>query len=70
MGNGHVSRPLLSKVSTFVLGNGSFTMFILALLEQIDKTVGLTSGTAADVLVVTVYSNSYNLYQQIRPNTP
>jgi hypothetical protein len=66
----HVSRPLLSKVSTFVLGIGSFVMFILALFEQIDKTVGLTSGTAAGVLAVVVYTNFYNLYQRIRPNTP
>lgn len=66
----HVSRPLLSKVSAVVLGIGSFTMFILALLEQIDKTIGLTSGTAAGVLAMVVYTNFYNLYQRIRPNTP
>lgn len=66
----HVPRPLLSKVSAFVLGIGSFTMFILALLEQIDKTVGLTSGTAAGVLAVVIYTNFYNLYQRIRSNTP
>ena len=65
----HVSRPLLSKISAFVLGIGSFVMFVLALLEQIDKTVGLTSGTAAGVLAVAIYTNVYNLYQRIQPNT-
>jgi hypothetical protein len=48
----HVSRPLLSRVSAVVLGVGSFAMFILTFLEQIDKTVGLTSGTAAGVLAL------------------
>lgn len=66
----HVSRPLFSKVSAIVLGISSFAMFILAFLEQIDKTVGLTSGTAAGVLATLVYTNFYNLYQRIRPNTP
>lgn len=66
----HVSRPLFAKVSASVLGVGSFIMFILALLEQIDKTVGLTSGTATGVLAVVIYTNFYNLYQRIRPNTP
>jgi hypothetical protein len=67
---GHVSRPLLSRVSTIILGVGSFAMFVLAFLEQIDKTVGLTSGTAAGILAVGVYANFYNLYQRVRPNTP
>lgn len=66
----HVSRPLLSKVSATVLGIGSFAMFVLTFLEQIDKTIGLTSGTAAGVLAAVVYANFYNLYQRIRPNTP
>ena len=65
----HVSRPLLSKVSALILGFGSLTMFVLALLEQIDKTIGLTSGTAAGVLAVVVYTNFYGLYQRIRANT-
>lgn len=45
-------------------------MFVLTFLEQIDKTVGLTSGTAAGVLAAAVYANFYNLYQRIRQNTP
>ncbi len=67
---GKVSRPLFSRVSTIVLGIGSFAMFVMALLEQIDKTVGLTSGTAAGVLALGVYANFYNLYLRVRPNTP
>jgi uncharacterized protein YegL len=66
----HFSRPMLSRVSAVVLGVGSFAMFILTFLEQIDKTVGLTSGTAAGVLAAVVYTNFYNLYQRIRTSTP
>ena len=64
---GKVSRPLLSRVSAVILGLGSFTMFVLALLEQIDKTVGLTSGTAAGVLMLAISTNFYNLYQRGQP---
>lgn len=67
---GNISRPLLSKVSAIILGIGSFTMFTLALLEQIDKTVGLTSGTAAGVLTLAISANFYTLYQHVRPVTP
>lgn len=67
---GHISRPLLSKISTVVLGIGSFAMFILTFLEQIDKTIGLTSGTAVGVLAAVIYANFYNLYQRIHPNSP
>lgn len=66
----HISRPLLSKISSVVLGIGSFAMFVLSFLEQIDKAIGLTSGTAAGVMAVIIYTNFYSLYQRIRPNTP
>lgn len=66
----HISRPLLSRVSAIVLGIGSFAMFILTFLEQIDKTIGLTSGTAAGVLAIGIYVSFYNLYQRVYPNTP
>jgi hypothetical protein len=66
----HVSRPLLSRVLASVLGIGSLVMYILTLLEQIDKTFGLTSGTAAGVLAIVVYANFYDLYQRIKPNKP
>jgi hypothetical protein len=66
----HISRPLLSRISATVLGIGSLVMFLLGLLEQIDKTAGLTSGAAAGFLAVLVYGNFYNLYQRMRPNAP
>lgn len=66
---GKVSRPLLSRVSAVILGLGSFIIFVLALLEQIDKTVGLTSGTAAGVLMLAISTNFYNLYQRSRLKT-
>ncbi|TVL98064.1 MAG: hypothetical protein CV087_21690 [Candidatus Brocadia sp. WS118] len=66
----HVSRPLLSKVSTVILGASSFVMFILTLLAQIDKTLGYTSGTAAFVLGTVVFANFYKFYQRIHINTP
>jgi serine/threonine protein kinase len=66
----HISRPMLSRVSAVVLGIGSFVMFILTSLEQIDKTVGLTSGTAAGVFALGIYAGFYNLYQRVRLNTP
>ncbi len=66
----HISRPLLSRASAVVLGIGSFAMFALTFLEQIDKTIGLTSGTAAGALALGIYTSFYNLYQRVRPNTP
>ena len=66
----HVSLPLLSRISTIILALGSFTMFTLTFLEQIDKTLGVTSGTLGGVLSVAIAVNFYNLYQRIRPNTP
>lgn len=66
----HVSQPLLSRTFAIVLGIGSFAMFLLTFLEQIDKTIGLTSGTAAGVLAAIVYANFYSLYQRLHPSTP
>lgn len=65
----HVSKPLLSQFSSALLGIGSIIMFALTLLEQIDKTIGLTSGTAVGVLATVIYANFFNLYQRVRPNS-
>lgn len=67
---GKISRPLLSRVSAVVLGLGSFAMFTLTLLEQVDKTIGLTSGTVAGILTVAISASFYHLYQRVRPITP
>lgn len=66
----HVSRPFFSRVSATLLGIGSVAMFTLSLLEQVDKTIGLTSGTAAGILATLVYANFYNLYQRVRSSPP
>lgn len=60
----HVSRPLLSKAMSAVLGLGSLTMFILTGLEQVDKTLGITAGTAAAVLTSTILVRFWALFQQ------
>jgi nucleoside phosphorylase len=65
----HFSRPLLLRVSSIVLGIGSFATFILTFLEQIDKTIGLTSGTAAGILATFLFAIFHNLYQRLRPST-
>lgn len=65
----HISKPLLSQISSVILGLGSITMFVLTLLEQIDKTIGLTSGTAVGILATVIYVNFFNLYQRIRSST-
>lgn len=66
----HISRPFLSRVGAIVLGIGSFAMYILTFLEQIDKTIGLTSGTAAGILAIGIYAGFYHLYKRVYSNTP
>jgi lipopolysaccharide/colanic/teichoic acid biosynthesis glycosyltransferase len=66
----HVSRPLLSRVSSAFLGLSSLAMFILTFLQEIDKTFGLTSGTAAAVVALAVYVNFFSVYKRILQNTP
>ena len=60
----HISRPLLSKMISAVLGLGSLAMFALTALEQIDKTFGLTAGTATAVLTSTVLIRLWALFQK------
>lgn len=62
----HISYPLLSRVASIILGLGSFTMFVLTLLEQIDKTIGLTAGTSAGLSAVFIYVVFYAAFQRIK----
>lgn len=62
----HVSRPLLSNLTSLVLGIGSFTIFVLTLLQKIDITLGLASGTTVGALASTLYVRFLWLYE--RPN--
>lgn len=60
----HVSRPFLSRASSFAIGAGSLAMFILTLLGKIDTTFGLTSGTVAGMLASSIYARFISLYHQ------
>jgi len=60
----HVSRPALSKASSFAMGVGSLTMFVLTLLGKIDSTFGLTSGAVAGMLASGIYGRFISLYHQ------
>lgn len=67
----HVSRPLLSNMTSIALGTGSLVMFVLTLLGRIDTTFGLTSGTVAGTLASAIYVRFLTLYQQPKiTNTP
>jgi hypothetical protein len=61
----HVSRPLLSKTMSFILGISSLTMYLLTLLEQIDTTFGFASGTTAGAVAAFVYVRFLSQYQQL-----
>jgi hypothetical protein len=60
----HVSRPLLSNLTSIALGTGSLIIFTLTLLGTIDTTFGLTSGTVAGTLASAIYARFFSLYQQ------
>jgi len=62
----HVSRPLLSKMTSTALGVGSLIIFVLTALEQVDKTFGLVSGTAASFLASAILIRFLALYHQPR----
>ncbi|MCS7010735.1 MAG: hypothetical protein N2049_00365 [Anaerolineales bacterium] len=60
----HVSRPLFSKITSVALGFGSLVMFILSALEQIDKTLGMASGTAFAFLASAVLLRLWNMFHR------
>ena len=65
----HVSRPFLSKTTAAILGIGSFVMFLLTMLEQIDTTFGLVSGTTVGALAGAVYFWFFSQYQKSNTRT-
>lgn len=64
----HISQPLFSKVSAVLLAIGSFIMFTLTLLKEIDIATGLTSGTTAAAIAAAIYGRSFILFHQSREN--
>ena len=60
----HVSRPLLSRAMSTVVGLSSVIMFILTALEQVDKTFGLTAGSAAAVLTGTIFFRWWSSFRR------
>jgi hypothetical protein len=50
----HVSRPLLSTVSSTVLALVSAGSYTLTLLQEIDTALGVTAGTAAASLTAVI----------------
>jgi hypothetical protein len=64
----HVSRPFLSKLTSFILGLASVITYTLTLIGKIDGTFGLASGTIAALIATFVYGRSYLLFSQPREN--
>ncbi len=60
----HVSQPFVSKLSAACLAVGSIFMFALTLFQQIDKTLGITSGTALFVVASAVLARFNYLFQR------
>ena len=64
----HVSQPLFSKVSAVLLAIGSFIMFTLTVLKEIDIATGLTSGTTAAANAATIYGRNFILFHRSQTN--
>ena len=60
----HVSRPLLSKITSIVSALAATITYALTLLGQIDTVFGLASGTAAGIFALFVYRQFRSLFQQ------
>ncbi len=63
----HISRPLLSKVSSLFLSTAAISTYALTFLEQLDKAFGYTAGTvavAASGFVYARYQYIYNLFRR------
>lgn len=59
----HVSRPVMMNISVIASGLVAGSMYLLTFLEQVDKTIGLTSGTATLLLAFAIYRVFLNLYR-------
>ena len=62
----HVSRPLLSRVTSTLSGLAATVTYALVLFGQIDTTFGLVSGTTASVFALLVYRQFQSSFQ--KPN--
>jgi hypothetical protein len=63
----HVSRPLLSNVVSAVSGVFGAAAFAFSLFTDIDKTLGLTAGTAALAVAAFIQARVWQLFR--RPST-
>jgi len=63
----HISRPFVLKLIAAFSGLGAFIMFVLTFLGQVDTTLGLTSGTTAVAVAVTLYFRFASLFQRLHP---
>lgn len=61
----HISRPLILKLAAGISGLGGVVMYAMTLFEQVDKTTGLTSGTAFSVAAIAAYLLFNNLFQRL-----
>jgi hypothetical protein len=59
-----VSRPLLSNLAAGFSGLGAVLLFILTLLQKVDTTFGLTSGTAAGLFAAAIHARFVYLFRR------
>ena len=64
----HVSRPVISTMTSTVLAISSVTTFILTLLGKIDQTLGLASGATAAAVGTIIYSRFLMFFRRTRPS--
>lgn len=64
---GHISRPLLSQITSFTLGAASLAIFAFMLLGAINTTLGLTTSVVTGTLASAIYLNFRSLYRSSKP---
>ena len=60
----HISQPAFSKISTLFFGFGSFIIFMLTMLKQVDIAFGITSGSTAGLIATAIYGRFFYLFQR------